>query len=73
MFGQEIVRPRWRTRSQGAAMIGLALGWSTTGIGGGMLIKSSGFGPLYGAGAVAALLAAGLLVGYLRRYNPAPP
>jgi hypothetical protein len=48
-------------------MIGLALGWSLAGIGGGALIKTSGFGALHFAGAVAMLLAAGLLVAYLRR------
>jgi predicted MFS family arabinose efflux permease len=73
MFGQEIVIPRWRTSSQGVAMIGLALGWSLAGIGGGALIKASGFGALYFAGALAALLAAGLLVGYLRRAGARPP
>jgi hypothetical protein len=72
MFGQEIVLPRWRTTSQGAAIIGLALGWSLAGIGGGALIKASGFGALYFAGAVAALLAAGLLAGYLRRTGRRP-
>ncbi len=35
MLGQEIVLPRWRTSSQGAATIGMALGWSAGGIGGG--------------------------------------
>jgi hypothetical protein len=66
MFGQEIVLPRWRTSSQGVAIIGLALGWSLAGIGGGALIKTSGFGALYFASTLAALSAAGLLVGYLR-------
>jgi hypothetical protein len=72
MFGQEIVLPRWRTTSQGVAIIGLALGWSLAGIGGGALIKTSGFGALYFAGAVAALLAAGLLIGYLRWASTRP-
>jgi predicted MFS family arabinose efflux permease len=67
MFGQEIVLPRWRTTSQGVAIIGLALGWSLAGIGGGALIKTSGFDALYVAGALTSLLAAGLLLGYLRR------
>lgn len=66
MFGQEIVIPRWRTSSQGAAVIGMALGWALGGIGGGALIKVSGFGALYMTGALATLLAAGLLAGYLR-------
>lgn len=73
MFGQEIVIARWRTSSQGAAIIGLALGWALGGIGGGALIKTSGFGALYFAGAVAMLLAAGLLAGYLRRAATRPP
>lgn len=72
MFGQEIVLPRWRTTSQGVAMIGLALGWALAGIVGGALIKTSGFGALYFAGAVAALLAAGLLIEYLRRASTRP-
>jgi hypothetical protein len=67
MFGQEIVLPRWRTTCQAVAMIGLALGWALAGIAGGALIKTRGFGALYFAGAAAALLAAGLLIGYLRR------
>jgi hypothetical protein len=73
MFGQELVRPRWRTTSQSVAMIGLALGWSLASIGGGALIKASGFGALYFAGSLAALLAAGLLAGYLRRAGVRPP
>jgi predicted MFS family arabinose efflux permease len=72
MFGQEIVIPRWRTTSQGVAIIGLALGWSLAGIGGGTLIKTNGFGALYFAGAMAMLLAAGLLIGYLRRASTRP-
>jgi hypothetical protein len=73
MFGQELVLPRWRTSSQGVAMVGLALGWALAGIGGGALIKMSGFGALYFTGAVATLLAAGLLAGYLRRAAVRPP
>jgi hypothetical protein len=73
MFGQELVLPRWRTTSQGVAIVGLALGWALAGIGGGALIKMSGFGALYFAGAVATLLAAGLLAGYLRRAAVRPP
>ncbi|MBW7884740.1 MAG: MFS transporter [Caldilineaceae bacterium] len=66
MFGQELVLPRWRTSSQGVVVVGLALGWSLAGIAGGALITVSGFTALYCAGALAALLAAGLLAGYLR-------
>jgi hypothetical protein len=73
MFGQELVPPRWGTSSQGVVVVGLALGWSLAGIVGGALIKVSGFTALYCAGALAALLAAGLLAGYLRwaRTRPA--
>lgn len=73
LFGQEIVSAPWRTTSQSAATIGLALGWATAGIAGGALIKASGFGALYFAGALAALLGVGLLVGYLRWANARLP
>jgi MFS family permease len=66
MFGQELVPPRWRTSSQGIAMFGLALGWSIAGVVGGALIEISGFSVLYLISALAALLAAVLLTGYLR-------
>lgn len=42
------------------------------GIGGGKVIIARGFGTLFFASAVAALLAAGLLIGYLRRANRQP-
>jgi hypothetical protein len=67
MFGQQIVSPRWRTSSQGAAMLGLAFGLSAAGVVGGTLIEVFGFGALFFAGAAAALAAAGLLLGYLLR------
>ena len=67
MFGQEIVVARWRTSSQGVAMLGLAFGLSAAGVVGGMLIEAFGFGALYLTGALAALAAAGLLLGYLQR------
>ncbi len=67
MFGQEIVIARWRTSSQGVAMLGLAFGLSFAGVVGGALIEAFGFGALYLTGAVAALTAAGLLLGYLQR------
>lgn len=66
-FGQELVIPRWRTSSQGVAMIGMSLGWAAAGVIGGVLIEAAGFSTLFFAGAVAAFLAAGLLLGYLRR------
>ncbi|MFN8466377.1 MAG: MFS transporter [Caldilineaceae bacterium] len=67
MFGQEIVVARWRTSSQGVAMLGLAFGLSAAGVVGGALIEAFGFGALYLTGALAALAAAGLLLGYLQR------
>ena len=67
MFGQEIVIARWRTSSQGVAMLGLAFGLSAAGVLGGVLIETFGFGALYLTGALAALTAAGLLLGYLQR------
>jgi MFS family permease len=67
MFGQEIVLPRWRTSSQAAAMLGLALGLAVAGVVGGALIEALSFGALYLAGALSALAAAGLLFGYLHR------
>ena len=67
MFGQEIVIARWRTSSQGVAMLGLAFGLSAAGVVGGALIEAFGFGALYLTGALAVLTAAGLLLGYLQR------
>jgi MFS family permease len=67
LFGQEIVMPRWRTTAQGAAVIGLALGWATAGVMGGYLIETTGFGVIFFASAVAAILSAGLLIGFLNR------
>jgi hypothetical protein len=72
MFGQEIVTSRWRTISQSAATTGMALGWAAAGIVGGALIKASGFSTLYFAGALAALLAAGLVAGYVRWTSKRP-
>jgi predicted MFS family arabinose efflux permease len=67
LFGQELVVPRWRTSSQGVAVIGLSLGWAAAGVIGGVVIDAAGFAALFLAGALAAWLAAGLLYGYLRR------
>ena len=67
MFGQEIVILRWRTSSQGAAMLGLAFGLAVAGVAGGVIIEAFSFSALYLAGALAALAAAGLLLGYLLR------
>jgi MFS family permease len=76
MFGQELVLTRWRTSSQGAAMLGLACGLSAAGIVGGRMINAYGFGVLYAFGALATLLGACLLFSYLhqlarRRSDPA--
>ncbi len=47
MLGQELVIPRWRTGSQAVAIIGMALGWATAGILGGLLIAMRGFSALF--------------------------
>jgi MFS family permease len=72
LFGQELVPPAWRTLSQAAAMLGQASGLAAAAIGGGLLVETLGFGPLFAAGALSVLLAAGLLLGYLRT-APAHP
>ena len=54
LFGQELVIPRWRTSSQGVAMIGMSLGWAAAGVIGGVLIDAAGFSALFLAGALAA-------------------
>jgi len=75
LFGQELVTPRWRTSSQGVAVIGMALGWSAAGVVGGILIEAVGFSALYLIGSLTALLAAVLLLGFLRtvgRRQPVP-
>jgi hypothetical protein len=72
IFGQEIFSARWRTSSQSISVVGGALGWAIAGIGGGALIQASGFTMLYLACALAALLAAGLLYGYLRLVDGQP-
>jgi MFS family permease len=71
LLGQEMVPLRWRTTSQGIAIMGLALGWATGGMVGGSLIETRGFGVTFLVGAIAALIAAGLLVAYLRRFSSA--
>lgn len=66
LLGQELVIPRWRTSSQGVAIIGMALGWAAAGILGGMLIDAGGFRALFLGSSLAALVAAVVLFGYLR-------
>jgi predicted MFS family arabinose efflux permease len=64
IFSQEIVAPRWRTTTSAIATIGLALGWSGAAAVGGYLSAQAGFRSLFLVGAVLALAAAGLLLGY---------
>ena len=75
LLGQELVTPRWRTTIQSAVIIGLALGWAAAGVVGGWLIEAAGFGALWLAGIIGALISAGMLTGYLRvhRRVQAPP
>jgi len=72
IFGQEIVSAHWRTSSQSIAVIGSALGWAFAGIGGGAVIQIGGFSMLYFVCALCALLAVGLLFGYLRVMGTRP-
>jgi MFS family permease len=66
LFGQESVTPRWRTTISGVLIIGVALGWAVAGIVGGYLIEAVGFGVIFLVGATLSLLAAGMLLGFLR-------
>lgn len=66
MLGQELVIPRWRTTSQGVAMIGMALGGAAAAVAGGLLIDRIGFGALFLAGAAFSTIAAALLLAYPR-------
>ena len=67
LFGQEMVSPGWRTTGQGVVIIGLALGWAAAGLVGGNLVEAFGFEALFFSGAMSALFAGGLMVGFLRR------
>ncbi len=69
LFSQEMVIPRWRANSQGAATLGLALGLSAIAIAGGMLIEALGFGALFIVGAMTGVASAGLLFLYLYMTN----
>jgi MFS family permease len=66
LLGQELVAPRWRTTIQSAVIIGLALGWAAIGFVGGWLIDTVGFGAMFLAGVICALISAGMLVAFLR-------
>jgi MFS family permease len=73
ILSQELVTPKWRTTMAGVAIIGLALGWSTAGLVGGLLVDTLGFGALFFAGAAVELLAFVVLSAYLRtRRLPTP-
>ena len=72
LLGQELVTPRWRTTIQSVVIIGLALGWATIGFVGGWLIEAVGFGAMWLTGVTGTLIAAGMLVAFLRmRRTPA--
>ncbi len=66
VFSQEIVLPRWRTTTSALLTIGMALGWASAAALGGYLIAQRGFSPLFLISAGLALVAALLLLGYLR-------
>ena len=72
LLGQELVTPRWRTTIQSVVIIGLALGWAAIGFVGGWLIEAVGFGAMWLTGVTGTLIAAGMLVAFLRtRRTPA--
>lgn len=66
LLGQELVIARWRTTIQSVVIIGLALGWAAIGVAGGWLIEAVGFGAMFLAGILCALIAAAMLVAFLR-------
>jgi MFS family permease len=70
LFGQETVTPRWRTTAAAVSILGVALGWGMASLVGGQLIETLGFGTLFLFGAVTAIVAAGMLVAFLRWHAP---
>lgn len=73
LLGQELVTPRWRTTIQSVVIIGLALGWAAIGFVGGWLIDAVGFGAMWLAGIVCALIAASMLATFLRARRSGEP
>jgi MFS family permease len=73
IYGQEIVKPYWRTTSSAIATIGMALGWSAATWVGGQMIISIGFQNMFLTGAVIGLAGAALVLAQKWFVRPAQP
>jgi MFS family permease len=73
IYGQEVVKPYWRTTSSAIATIGMALGWSAATWAGGQLITSVGFQNMFLTGAVLGLFGAGLILAQKWSVRPVQP
>jgi MFS family permease len=73
IYGQEIVKPYWRTTSSAIATIGMAVGWSAATWAGGQLITSIGFQNMFLTGAVLGLFGAGLILAQKWSVRPTQP
>jgi predicted MFS family arabinose efflux permease len=73
IYGQEVVKPYWRTTSSAIATIGMALGWSAATWAGGQLITSIGFQNMFLTGAVLGLFGAGLILTQKWSVRPVQP
>jgi MFS family permease len=73
IYGQEIVKPYWRTTSSAIATIGMALGWSAATWAGGQMIISIGFQNMFLTGAVIGLAGAALVLAQKWFVHPAQP
>jgi MFS family permease len=63
IYGQEIVKPYWRTSSAAIATIGMALGWATATWAGGRMIPTIGFQNMFLIGAGIGLAGAAVVLG----------
>ena len=65
VFSQEAVTEQGRATMSAVVTLGVTLGWSVAAISGGWVITALGFPALFLGGAITALLAVVLLIGYL--------
>jgi MFS family permease len=73
IYGQEIVRPYWRTTSSAIGTIGMAMGWAVATWAGGQMIPSIGFQNMFLTGAVIGLAGAALMLAQRWFLRPAQP